>query len=465
MTAALVVLLYLIALPTLSLYLSKGHHDDPSRGHRDLPAWAICLSIVATETSTLTVVSIPGVAYGGSFVFVGMALGYLIGRIIVAWRFLPLFHNRDMASAYQYLGQRFGSHVQRLISASFLVTRLLAESVRLFAGMLPITALCAASGFPIGGPFLMVLIMILTLSYTMLGGLRAVVWSDSIQLLLYLGSALICIVLLSHQVSLSQALAGAHLFAWGHPAFTSPFTPAAAIIGGTLLTLASHGTDQLMIQRCLAAKSLSAARGAMIGSAFLVGLLFAALSLVGVMLHAQHHGAPLSQPDTLFPNFILTLPPILCGLLVASILAATMGSLSSAMNAMTGAIMGDFAPYLRRFALAPIALSRRITAFWALALLATTFGFSGIHGSAVIFAFSITSYCYGAVLGVFLLAMLRPHATSRAALTAFFTSLAILGVLSQLRIEGAPIAFSWLVPAGALSGLLAGRVSEFFVER
>lgn len=467
---ALVILAYLVFLPTVSLALSRGQRGDPSQAHHDLPAWAIGLSIVATETSTLTVVSIPGVAYGNSFVFVGLALGYLLGRIIVAFRFLPLFRDRNMASAYQYLGQRFGHGVQRVVSASFLVTRLLAESVRLFAGMLPVAALCAASGLPglnspIGHIALLAAIMALTLSYTMLGGLKAVIWSDSIQLVLYLVGAFTCIAILLHRLepgTLSHTLQNAHLFSSGKPPFTSPFTIAAAIIGGTVMTLASHGTDQLMIQRCLAARTLRGAQAAMIGSAFLVGLLFAALSLVGALLYAQHHGAPLATPDQLFPDFILTLPPALRGLLVAGILAATMGSLSSAMNAMTGAVMGDFKPFLRRFELSDRALSQRITAFWAVALiLATLFFSSGIH-SAVLFAFSITSYCYGAVLGVFLLAMLRSRAKPRCAYAAFAAALATLGILADVSIQGHAIAFSWLTPAGALAGLAAGMAVERF---
>ncbi|CAI9119476.1 sodium:solute symporter [Brytella acorum] len=466
--AVLVIVAYMVLLPTISLALSRGQHGDPSRAHHDLPAWAICLSIVATETSTLTVVSVPGVAYGRSFVFTGLAIGYLIGRVIVALFFLPLFRDRDMASAYEYLGQRFGSVTQRLVSATFLVTRVLAESVRLFAGMLPVAALCAASGLPgVTSPFgrlaLLIVIMALTLSYTMLGGLRAVIWSDSIQLVLYLTGAFAGIAILLHRLpdgALAETISHARLFSHGLPPLTDPFTFAAAILGGTVLTLASHGTDQLMIQRCLAARSLRGAQSAMIGSALLVAVLFTSLSLIGALLSTQNHAAPLATPDHLFPDFILTLPPALCGLLVAGILAATMGSLSSAMNAMTGAVMGDFRPLLARFPWPETALSRGITAFWGAALIVATLAFSGGPQSTVLFAFSITSYCYGTVLGVFLLAMTSPRATGRDALIAFAISVLTVATLSRIELDGHGIAFSWLVPAGAVAGLAAGRLSS-----
>ncbi|MCQ9155327.1 sodium:solute symporter family transporter [Acidomonas methanolica] len=468
-----VILAYLLLLPLVSIALSRRQGGDPAAPHHDLPAWAICLSIVATETSTLTVVSVPGVAYGQSFVFVGLACGYLLGRVIVAAAFLPLFRDRSIVSAYEILGRRFGSGVQRIVSATFLISRLLAEAVRLFAGLLPITALCAASFLPdIASPegrlLLLAILMALTLSYTVIGGLRAVIWSDSIQLVLYLTGAFACIATLLHRLppaTLHTAFAHAHLFSSGKPAFTDPFTFAAAVIGGALLTLASHGTDQLMIQRCLAARSLRGAQAAMIGSALLVGVLFASLSAIGVLLAARDHEAPLAAPDRLFPDFILTLPPALSGLLVAGILAATMGSLSSALNAMTGAVMGDFAPILARSRLSPRVLSRIVTGFWACALTGATLAFSGSNRSAVLFAFSITAYSYGAVLGVFLLAMTRPQATSRAARLGFWCAILLLACLSMVRLGGRPIAFSWLVPAGALGGLAAGALTDFRRKR
>jgi len=476
LTAPAVVLAYLITLPTLAIALSRRGKGNPAQPHHDLPAWAICLSIVATETSTLTVISVPGIAYTRSMAFVGLAIGYLIGRIAVALWFLPLYQTGGLQSAYQYLGTRFGPTTQRLASASFLLTRLLAEAVRLFAGMLPIASLTASTGLISGtGPTtqwaILILIMGLTALYTLLGGLRAVIWSDTIQLLLYLTGAIACIAILTHRTSttaLTHALTHAHLFTHHTPLFTNAFTPAAAILGGAILTLASHGTDQLMIQRCLAARSLNAARAAMIGSALLVALLFASLSLIGIMSH-ETTGQTFAQrnlpgPDALFPHIIQTMPPVLSGLLVAGILAATMGSLSSALNAMTGAILGDFSTpaetLRRRLALRPETFSRLITAFWAILLILAARSFSQGSHSAVLFALSITAYCYAGILGMFVLGMIDRTATTPHALTAFLTTLATIALITLHPPGGHPIAFSWLVPLGLVTALASGTFAK-----
>ncbi len=212
--------------------------------------------MVATETSTLTVISVPGVAFGNGMVFVGLALGYLLGRAIVAWKFLPLYSSGRMLSAYDYLGQRFGARMQRVASATFLGTRVLAEAVRLFAGMRPLTAMLAATHMAVPHMVLLTTVVGITLFYTLCGGLRAVVWSDAIQFCLYLGGSAICAALLMHGLPAGSFSALQHagkfaLFAHASTPFSSAFTPIAAIGGGTLMTLASHGTDQLMVQRVL----------------------------------------------------------------------------------------------------------------------------------------------------------------------------------------------------------------------
>lgn len=429
-----VILLYLASLPVFALALAR-------QPHKDLPPWAICLSLVATETSTLTIVSVPGVAFLHGYVFLGLAIGYLLGRVAVAIWFLPL-HERGASSIYRYVGQRFGVRLQKLVSGTFLLTRLLAEGVRLYAGMLPVSLLCTSIGYPIPDLALLMGIVILTLAYTLAGGLKAVVWSDTLQLILYLGGSAACGVVLFNHVG-PNIFRSAPLFTSGLPLFTNPFSMTGAIIGGAILSLASHGTDQLMLQRCLAARTLAGARAAMIGSVFVVALLFALLSLIGVGLRGlwpDFHGAP----DALFPQFILTLPPILRGLLIAGILAATMGSLSSAMNSMAAATRSDFFP--------KNTLSlRAATCFWAVLLVITALSFSHPTGSAVVFGLSIASYSYGATLGVFLLAMVAHSRDEASGIAGFFVSIVVLAGLAMVRIEGHSIAFPWLVPAGVIA--------------
>ena len=442
MIASLIVLLvYLAALPTLSLVLAR-------RPHKDLPPWAICLSLVATETSTLTVVSVPGVAYHQGYVFVGLAVGYLLGRIAVAIWFLPL-HERGASSIYRYLGQRFGARLQKIVSGTFLLTRLLAEGVRLYAGMLPVALLCSAVGLHLSPLALLSLIVVLTLAYTLAGGLRAVIWSDSLQLMLYLGGSVACVVVLYGRAG-SVVFDAAPLFTSGLPPFTNPFSLAGAVVGGAILSLASHGTDQLMLQRCLTARTLNGARAALVSSAFVIAGLFALLSCVGMGLYALSPHTSVA-PDALFPQFIMTLPPILRGLLIAGILAATMGSLSSAMNAMAAATRSDF--------LSKTGISlRSITAVWAALLVGTALVFSHPGGSAVVFGLSIASYSYGATLGVFLLAMLWHSRDEKTAIAGFITAVLCLACVSMVRIGGHAIAFPWLVPVGVIGAFTGATI-------
>ncbi|OUI94172.1 sodium:proline symporter [Acetobacter indonesiensis] len=463
-----VMLAYLAGMPLLAVALSGRQSSTTAylEGGHDLPWWALCLSMVATETSTLTVISVPGIAFGSGMVFVGLVLGYLLGRSIVAWKFLPLYCSGRMLSAYDYLGQRFGGRMQRAASATFLGTRVLAEAVRLFAGMLPLTAMLAAAHLTIPHTALLVVIVGITLFYTLCGGLRAVVWSDAIQFCLYLGGAALCAILLMQDAPVG-AMHILHqsgkfsLFAHVSAPFSSAFTPLAAVGGGALMTLASHGTDQLMVQRVLAARSLKEARLALMGSAVGVAALFFLLSGVGVLLWL-HHGqvslaaTGLSSPDALFPDYIVHgLPSGLRGLLVAAILAATMGSLSSTLSAMTAATVGDFPAFCARlehiFSLRPLTLARGITIIWGAILVGCSLLFGQGSQSAVLLGLSIAACSYGPMLGTFLVGMALPKATSAELLPAFCLTVPLmLIVMITLHPGGHAVAFPWLVLLGMM---------------
>lgn len=470
----LVIVLWLIALVAGSLHLSGAapwsrtrpcSAEDVLDAHKSLPAWAICLSIVATETSTLTVISVPGIACARGMVFLGLGAGYFLGRLMVARVLLPLYMRGDLDSAYQYLGTRFGCRMQRLAALTFLLTRLLAEAVRLFAATLPICALLAARGM--GVPPLAVLLGMtgLTALYTAIGGLRAVVWSDAAQFLLYTMGAAVCCGILAHEltaVDLAALLSSGMLspFDWHASALTSPYAPLTALIGGAILSMASHGTDQLMVQRALAARSLRDAQRAMVGSAVVVTGLFALLSLVGIFLRLRAGGLAqamnsLKSPDELFPQFIVhDLPPGLSGLLVAGIISATMGSLASALNAMTASTFTDIVGQPRP---ASRSLVGAVTALWALALIAVACAFSASSTSVLVFGFQVAGYSWGALLGAFLLGLLRPRVTEIRAMVAFLVTLAIMSwVVLGVRIDGAPLAFPWFVPLGVAITLAVG---------
>jgi solute:Na+ symporter, SSS family len=479
-----VICAYLVLLPCVTLALSRrGGAQDFLSAHHDLPWWAICLSLVATETSTLTFISVPGVGYTGGLVFAGLAGGYLIGRVVVAAWFLPLYARGAMTSAYQYLGERFGPRLQQVASGAFLATRLVAEGVRLLAGMLPLVWLLAQAGIPIDRAGLLCIIMAATLAYTMLGGLRAVVWSDTIQLALYLFGAVFCVVLLWPGMAGSgwhAAAMSGHLALFHHlgvrNALADPFTPLAALLGGAILSVASHGTDQLMVQRLLAAGSLRSARAALVGSAVLVGLLFGLLSLIGVQLWVAHGGASLGQlglhgPDDLFPRFIATgLPAGFAGLLVAGVLSATMGSLSATLNAMAGVLLTDFGPapgrlFERiagglRLSGGPLAAARLATLFWAGALIVCALLLGHSDRSAVIIGLTVAGWSYGPTLGAFLFGMVAPRATARDAMAGLLAGLiGMAAFMETAQVFGWRIAFPWLVPLGVIVMLLAAWLS------
>ncbi len=485
-----VICAYFIALPVLAITLSrrkKSPGDFLSAAH-DLPWWAICLSLVATETSTLTFISIPGVSYGSGMVFLGLAAGYFIGRLIVTIWFLPLYTQGRMTSAYQYLGHRFGSGLQRAASAAFLITRLLAEGVRLSAGLIPIMWMLNHDGITMNRIWVLGLIMVFTMTYTMLGGLRAVVWSDTIQLCIYFFGAVICVLLLNNEISpegWSTAWRSGHLAPFHHinmdNMLSDPFTLLAALVGGAILSVASHGTDQLMVQRLLAARSLRDARFALMGSAFVIAFLFGALSLIGVQLWIRNGGTSLMSlglhsPDDLFPTFIVSgLPAGLGGLLLAGVLSATMGSLSSTLNAMASAILTDFGPLpgqvlqqcqtRLKLGQGPLFAPRVLTLLCSSALVIAALWFTGSQQSAVILGLTIAGWSYGPTLGAFLFGMLYPSARLKDALTGFSISLTGMAVMmGALQYYNWHVAFPWLVPLGIILTFIPGAISVVLTE-
>ncbi|HEX4249556.1 MAG TPA: sodium:solute symporter [Pseudonocardia sp.] len=467
-----VIVAYLVAVAVIGLKLSGRQRSaaDYFTGERSLPWWAVMFSIVATETSTLTVISVPGVAYVGSFSYVELAVGYLIGRILVAFVLLPLYFRGGFVSAYQYLGLRFGRHVQALASVTFLVTRLLAEGVRLLAGAIPIKLLLAEFGVHLNYFVIVLAITAVTVAYTYVGGIKAVVWTDFLQMTLYVLGALVCIAVLLGQVGLGglgTAFEAGKLtvFNFDAPILTNPYAFVTAIVGGALLTMGSHGSDQLIAQRVLSCRSLSDGRKAMIGSAVAVGIQFALFSLVGALLWVADNGASLQRlglsSDQIFGEFILRgLPMGLSGLLVAGILAATMGSLSSALNSLSNSTIADLVQSWAGRSPAPdtmLKIARWATGVWAVVMIAFASMFTTTKNPVVELGLSIASYTYGALLGAFLLGLLVRRAGGLASGVAFVATLLGTGWAAVgLRIGGKALAFPWFVPLGVLITLVVG---------
>jgi SSS family transporter len=389
-----------------------------------IPWWAIALSIVSAETSTLTIISIPGVAFAGDFGFLQIVIGYMLGRIVVAALFLPRYFRGEMMTAYQLIDQRFGPMLHKVTAGLFLLTRAAAEGVRVFAVSIVV-------GIAIGTRDVLSIAIIsaLTLLYTFEGGMAAVIWTDVVQMFIYVGGTVVAILTLGRHIpggwSTIHSVAGAagkfHMFDFALN-LTTTYTFWAGILGGTFLTMASHGTDQLMVQRMLAARNLRESRLALLSSGVVIFVQFALFLLIGAGLYVFYgqHPATFASADRIFPTFIVREMPIgIAGLLVAAILAAAMSNLSAALNSLSSTTVVDFYMHLRPNADARerTLISKSSTILWALVLFAIAVATVSVGGKGhvVEIGLSIASVAYGCLLGVFLLGTLTKFATQTGA--------------------------------------------------
>jgi solute:Na+ symporter, SSS family len=439
-------------------------------GGRDAPWWAIAFSIVSAETSTLTVIGTPAIAFGGNFTFLQLILGYLLGRIVISFLFLPQYFRGEMFTAYELMQRRFGSHVRKFTAGTFLVLRALAEGVRVFAVSIVVSIVLHT-----GELASVIVIVCLTLFYTFEGGMTAVIWTDVVQMILYVAGALISFVLIlrlipggwPHVFAVAQASDKFKMFdfrfALSREFFHSNYTFWAGLVGGCFLTMASHGTEQLLVQRLLSAKSERDSRLALFSSWFVIFFQFALFLTIGVLLFVYYKDTGLAAPaipERTYPEFIWThVPPGLAGLLIAAILAAAMSNLSAALNALASTTVIDFfrplqpqhteEQYLR--------ISRYATVLWGLALFGI--GLMASHWGRVLEAgLSIASVLYGALLGVFLLGVLtrRPGEWSAiAGMTAGFAATLLLRK---------QIAYTWYVILGSLTTFLVGYGASFLLS-
>ncbi|HEY8371520.1 MAG TPA: sodium:solute symporter [Pseudonocardiaceae bacterium] len=474
----IVIAVYLVAMPALGLLLSgkQRSSSDYFIGNRTLPWWAVCFSVVATETSTLTVISVPGVAYLGGWGFLQLAIGYLIGRIVVAFVLLPKYYAGELVSAYAYLGKRFGSGLQGTASVTFLVTRLLADGVRLFLTALPIKVVLNSLGMEVDFRLIILALALFTLVYTYIGGIRAVVWVDAIQMIIYVGGAVLAIALLSGRLPdgwFSSALdAGKFaLVDFSLDALTSPYAFVTAILGGAMLSMASHGSDQLIVQRLLACRNVRDSQRALIASGVVVFLQFALFLFLGTMLWAFYRGATpasmgMSTSDELFPTFIVNeLPAGLSGLLIAGILAAAMSTLSSSLNSLSTSTVSDLYQRFTKRSLSDETVLRHAkiwTLVWAIVFVGFASMFSGTTTPVVELGLGITGYTYGALLGAFLLGLLVKRARQSDAIVAFVVTVAVMAfvilVIKFPTADGteAALAYPWYTPVGVAVTLLVG---------
>jgi len=467
-----VIVLYFAAVMAAGLLLAGRQRDasDYFLGHRGLPWWALMLSVVATETSALTVISVPGIAARGDLTFLQIAFGYMAGRIGVAALLLPGYFEGTQDTAYQRLERRFGRGARRTASAVFLFTRALADCVRIFATAIPL-AIITQWSFTAG----IVAIGFVTLVYTWVGGLRAVVWVDVIQLGVYLLGGVATLIVATHLAGGVEAFARA----WDdgklrtldfHVSFTTLYTFWGGLIGGGLLSAASHGTDHLIVQRLLAARGLKDAQRALIGSGVFIIAQFALFLLVGTSLWLAGADQPGMRGDAIYPTFVVThLPSGLAGLVVAGILAAAMSSHASAVNSLASASTHDFyAPLTgREDPTHLLRVGRWLTLVWTAILVAGAIAFRDQNTPVVQLALSVASLTYGALLGTYLLGGLWPRARQRDVIIALSVSIAVMSpvvlgaVVPHFPVHWLPgLAWPWYVPLGTAVTVLVGMTSS-----
>ena len=461
----IVILVYLAGITLFGLHFRKSQRNilDYFLGARNVPWWAICLSIVAAETSTLTIVGTPALAFRTNLGFLQLVLGYVVGRFLIAVLLIPEYFKGEFFTAYQWIEKCLGSRVKSTATGVFLVTRGLAEGVRVFA-----ISLVVSVALGTGELTSVILISLITLLYTFEGGMRAVIWTDVVQTAMYLcGGAVVFVMLLEGMPGgwpAMVATAGAggdklHIFDFGF-SLTRHYTFWSGLFGGVFLTMASHGTDQLIVQRLLAARSRREGQLALVVSGFVILAQFALFLVIGVMLYAHYRELPpvaADNPDRLLPGFVVTeLPTGLAGLLIASILAAAMSNLSAALNSLASSSAVDVLRLTHRNQQAPektLRMARWLTVLWGAVLIGLAL-LARHWGSVLEAGLTIASIFYGSLLGLFLLARLSA-ANERGALIGMAAGLATVLYIKFFT----PTAWTWYVLIGTVVTFLAGYLA------
>jgi solute:Na+ symporter, SSS family len=461
-----IIVAYLVGITLFGLRFRKSQRSlrDYFLADRNIPWWAIALSIVGAETSTLTVISTPGMAYAGNFGFLQVVFGYLAGRVVISLLFLPQYFRGEMFTAYQLIDRRFGPGLHKITAAVFLVTRAAAEGVRVWA-----VAIVIGVALGTGEIASVAIVMALTLIYTFEGGLAAVIWTDVVQLLIYIGGTIVGFFVLVHLVPGGWSAIHTTAGAAGKTqvldftfSLTRTFTFWAGLIGGMFLNTATHGTDQLMVQRLLAARNQRDSQTALLTSGVIILAQFTLFLVVGAALWAFYRSyppaAPFAKTDYIFPTFIVDHMPLgISGLLIAAILAAAMSNLSAALNSLSSTSMVDF--YLRARPDTSdqrrLSLSRVATIFWGLVLFVLALA-SRYGGSVLEKGLSIASVAYGGLLGVFLLGLITRRASETGAIVGMLCGLSL-----NVYIWGwTHIAWTWYVTFGSITTFIVGYLAS-----
>jgi solute:Na+ symporter, SSS family len=476
-TDSLIVVVYMLVVLLFGLWVGRGRKSsaDYFLANRSLPWGALLLSIVATETSTVTFLSIPGIAAaaGGNLTFLQITFGYIAGRLFVVFVLLPLYFRGKAFTAYEVLESRFGQASRRTVSTLFLLTRNAGDSLRLF-----LTALVLQLAVGIDLTTSVIALGSVTLVYTFIGGAKSVIWNDCVQFVIYIIGAVAAGVVMIDVIpgGFAQIIEAAtaddrlRVLDFDTSLVKPSMTFWAGLAGGAFLTAATHGTDQLMVQRYLSARRQADAALALGLSGFIVLLQFALFLLLGIGLAVMHgatddaHGL---QPDQLFASFLVNyLPTGLLGLALAAVFAAAMSTLSSSLNSSAAVFINDIYLPLRGEIVdqaAQVRASRLATILFGLLQtgLAVLYGWLGTGESTVANVLKISGFATGPVLGLYLLGVFAPRVGQRSALAGFVIGVAILSSAAL----GTSVHWAWYALIGSLGTFVAGWLVQEMRER
>lgn len=476
-----IVIVYLVGSILFGIYKAGKikNTKDYFLGGKNMSWWSVGFSIVASETSTLTFISIPGLAYKSNMMFMQLIIGYFIGRLLVTFIFIPAYYNGNLETAYDFLGKRFGEMLRKITSSTFIVTRVLASGVRLFATAIPVHIVTG-----LDYPTSIAIIGVATLIYTYLGGLKAVVAVDVIQMFIYIGGAVFSMYVILHNLPngvtdvITYATANgqnkfqifnfASFNSWTE-FFASPYTFMGAILGGTFLTMASHGTDQLLVQRLLGCKDKRDSQKALVLDASVIVVQFAFFLFLGLCLYAFYegkaftaltfgsNGLPLTSSDEIFPKFIVeNLPTGIIGLVIAGILASAMGTLSSAISSLASSTYLDLfrRSHKDQDNKKEVLYSKLFTLFWGVVLIGGAMLFTDTKNPVVELGLSIASFTYGGLLGTFLLGIFFKKINQSEAILGFIAGIMVMVYI----IKFTTIAYTWYIIIGVAVTLLVANL-------
>ena len=463
-----IILVYILVINLIGVFAVKAvNMKDYFLGDNRISWPAACISIVATETSTLTYISVPGLAYVSGMGFLQIAAGYIIGRIIVAVVFIPRYYRGQLHTVYEFLQIHFGPTPRVIVSVLFHITRLFADAIRLFATAIPLAILI---GWGSDYRLAIIIISTATIMYTLIGGISAVVITDVLQFILYFSCAIISVFFICHLADTSffdmfakipperfQVITGLDNGFWG---LFKGYNPISGLLCGAMLSVASHGTDHMMVQRVLACKDEAGAKKAMVWSGVVVFLQMALFLLLGLFILVLFEGRLFERPDEIMPEFIIgSIPTGLRGFMLAGIFSAAMSSLSSTINSLSASTAMDILRIDKKIESErkQLTVSRWISFFWMVVITLIALSLSDSKSSLVELGLGIASLVYGGMLAIFFQARFNKNISSHAAITGMLAGI-IMTLIASIFFD---VFWTWSIPIGFTTAIFV----SMFVDK